>query len=91
MEKRSDAFSIIPEIGEFIAYNPPRYKGTRIAKVIGFAKSGLPICVDGEDLNEYLWQIDLGNNSTEDLNCYTFTPKTGFVITKGTQKQFDEL
>lgn len=70
MRLRPDVIGRIPQIGSRIAYNPPYYKGLKVAIVIGFAKSGLPIIVPQDEYEEYL----------EDSHGYNDTPKTGFVI-----------
>lgn len=44
--------------------------GLKVAIVVGFAKSGLPIIVPQDEYEEYL----------EDNHGYNDTPKTGFVI-----------
>ena len=83
MERRKDLTGKEPVVGDFIAYNPPYYKGIIIACVIGFAKSGLPIVVDKEELD-----IIEGENYKERADNfldarsgnYSDTPKTGFVI-----------
>ena len=55
-----------PNIGDTIAYNPPRYKGLITTKVIGFSEAGLPIV-------DYLQHPQYNPNPT---------PKTGFIIAK---------
>lgn len=70
-----------PQVGSLICYNPPRYKGIVIAKVIAFNKSGSPISVDLEDYNEYEMDIFIGIESPLYLQrAYGYTPRTGFVV-----------
>jgi polyphosphate kinase 2 (PPK2 family) len=40
---RKDILERTPEIGDIVTFNPPYYKGLLIGKVVGFAKSGLPL------------------------------------------------
>lgn len=42
MIKQKDILGNIPEIGDIIAYNPPRYKGLVYGECVGFTSSGLP-------------------------------------------------
>lgn len=70
MTIRTDLVGKVPVIGSRIAYNPPYYKGIKIAIVVSFAKSGLPIIVPQDQYEEYL----------EDSHGYNDTPKTGFVV-----------
>lgn len=79
--RRPDIFSIVPNIGDYIVYNPPRYKGLRIGVCVGFAKSGLPFIVPEQKYINY--QLGLYNDITlEDLASQSGneTPKTGFVV-----------
>jgi len=41
-EVRKDIFGVEPEIGDLIAFNPPRYSGLISGICMGFAESGLP-------------------------------------------------
>lgn len=66
MKIRKDLLGRTPEIGNLIAFNPPYYKGIILAKVTGFAKSGLPQLESCDGDTKYI-----GQNST---------PKTGFVV-----------
>lgn len=80
---RPDIFSIVPSIGDYIIYNPPRYKGLKIGICVGFAKSGLPLMVPEQEYIDY--ELGLYNDITlEDLASQNGneTPKTGFVIKK---------
>lgn len=82
--KRPDIFSIVPSIGDYIIYNPPRYKGLKIGICVGFAKSGLPLVVPEQDYIDY--ELGLYNDlSLEGLASQNGneTPKTGFVTKKG--------
>lgn len=56
-------------------FNPPHYKGIVVAIIVGFAKSGLPIKVDLEDLTYYHTEIE-----DEDRRLWNETPKTGFAV-----------
>jgi len=69
MDIRTDIIGRIIEIGCRVVYNPPYYKGIKVAIVVGFAKSGLPIIVPQDQYEEYL----------EDNHGYNDTPKTGFA------------
>ena len=73
---RTDISGRTPAIGDWVAYNPPYYKGLKIAIVIDFAKSGLPIIIDKDEVKDY------ENADAEDKSCYRYTPKTGFVVIK---------
>ena len=81
MEIRKDLLGKEPEIGSFIAYNPPYYKGLKIGKVMSFTKSGLPLVVPTEDLVEF--------EDSEDKECYLYSPKTGFVIVEDTLRTIE--
>lgn len=63
---RKDIMGDTPNIGDTIAYNPPKWKGLITTKVIGFSEVGLPIV----EYKPYSWLK--GNQS----------PKTGFIIAK---------
>lgn len=78
VEIRKDLLGKEPEIGSFIAYNPPYFKGLVIAKVIAFSSSGLPRVVKREQL-QYFYTYDLENQER-----WLNTPKTGFVIVEDT-------
>ena len=73
--KTPDIFGIVPEIGDLIAYNPPKYKGLIFGKCVGFAKSGLPLLEIASNENRYPGQFN---------NDGFYTPKTGFVTHKKT-------
>lgn len=83
MQVRKDLLGKEPEIGSFIAYNPPYYKGLKIGKVMSFAKSGLPLVVPTEDLVEFEFE------DPEDKGCYLYSPKTGFVIVEDTLRTIE--
>lgn len=85
MEIRKDILGNTPKLGDIIAYNPPRYKGLRLAYITGFNKpSGLPTIVDLEDLvyEEGTTYNEKFQNWTKyyDNGYVGDTPKTGFVI-----------
>ena len=70
-----------PQVGSLICYNPPRYKGIVIARVIAFHKSGSPISVDLDDYNEYEMDMLIAEESPLNLQrAYGYTPRTGFVV-----------
>lgn len=72
MNKQTDIFNNIPEIGDIIVYNPPKYKGLIYGTCVGFAASGLPkLKVDEKIFSSYIGQSNTDN---------TYTPKTGFII-----------
>jgi len=77
MNIRKDMLNQIPSVGDLIAYNPPYVKGIVIARVLGFAKSGLPKVIDIEDIEESLKEC---NEENGDIINYCDTPKTGFVV-----------
>ena len=84
---RKDKLLREPQVGFLICYNPPRYKGLVIGRVVSFTKVGLPIAVPLEDWEEY--QMDLlvpdGYETQEDcMLAYGYAPKTGFVIVEDT-------
>ena len=83
MEKRKDIAGKIPELWDIVVYNPPGYKGIKMAYVTGFAKSGLPKTVEVSDLN--LRKGDtLEEKHVRWMESYSgtegYTPKTGFAI-----------
>lgn len=41
--KKKDILGREPQIGDIIAYNPPRKKGMDYGKVIGYSVTGLPV------------------------------------------------
>ena len=81
MEIRKDLLRKEPEIGSFIAYNPPYYKGLKIGKVMSFTKAGLPLVVPTKDLVKF--------EDSEDKECYLYSPKTGFVIVEDTLRTIE--
>ena len=78
VEIRKDLLGKEPQVGSFIAYNPPYHKGLVIAKVIAFSSSGLPRVVQIDEFEDFYME-DL-----EDQESWLNTPKTGFVIVEDT-------
>ena len=83
VEIRKDLLGKEPEIGSFIAYNPPYFKGIIIGKVVAFSSSGLPRVVRREQL-QHFYTDDLERQERR-LN----TPKTGFVIVEDTLNKIE--
>ena len=76
-----DKLGVEPQIGALICYNPPRYKGIVIAKVIGFTKTGFSISIDLQRWEAYELEVFLEERSVEQLlRLYSYTPRTGFVV-----------
>lgn len=74
-DRRPDIVGRIPEVGDLIAYNPPRYKGIELMICVGFVKSGLPILVKRPIYAT--WE----GTEEELIERYKYnTPKTNFVI-----------
>ena len=72
MDIRKDIIGNIPQIGDTIAFNPPRYSGLRFGDILGFSDSGLPkVC--GIMARIQLCSLNKDN---------TYSPKTGFAIIK---------
>jgi hypothetical protein len=69
----TDVIGRTPQIGDRIAYNPPRVKGLTVAIVVGFSKAGLPVIVSEAQHEDFL-------NRGPERRFYNDTPKTGFVI-----------
>lgn len=67
MDIRKDLVGKAPKIGDTIAFNPAKYKGLFIGKIIAFAKSGLP-------------EVSTEKHIGQTNNSGNYTPKTGFVI-----------
>lgn len=84
MEIRKDLLGKIPEIGNIIAYNPPKYKGLEVHYVIGFSKtSGLPITAPKnyiDVMNKNLTTKENIDNWLKEMPKWNNTPKTGFII-----------
>lgn len=75
-----DIFRNVPEIGDTIVYNPPYVKGLDVFEVVGFAKSGLPMCVDERRMLLYKDAVErLGVDAARKSRLVN-TPKTEFVI-----------
>lgn len=72
MNKQNDIFNNVPEIGDIIVYNPPKYKGLIYGTCVGFASSGLPKI----EIDETIFDFWLGCSNSDN----TYTPKTGFII-----------
>ena len=68
MAIRKDIIGNIPQIGDIIAFNPPRYKGTLHGECIGFSKVGLP-------------QVKCVSNGPG-FEFELYSPKTGFAVIK---------
>ena len=83
MEIRKDLLGKEPEIGSFIAYNPPYFKGLAIAKVIAFSSSGLPRVVRREQLQSFYTE------TLERQERRLYTPKTGFVVVEDTLNRIE--
>lgn len=83
VEIRKDLLGKEPEIGSFIAYNPPYYKGLVIAKVVAFSNSGLPRVVQISELADFYME------DSEDQESWLYTPKTGFVIVEDTLNKIE--
>lgn len=65
---RPDIFGVIPQVGDKIIFNPPRYKGLAYGVCTGFMPiSGLPI-------------VDISPISL--MPNQVLVPKTGFVVVK---------
>lgn len=66
MNIRADVAGVVPAVGDRIAFNPPRYKGTLYGECVGFSKVGLPQikCISNED----------------GFNFQIYSPKTGFAV-----------
>lgn len=69
-EIRKDVFGVIPEIGDLIAFNPPKHKGLIVSECKGFSLSGLP-------------EVEFieGMRGSYNLSGY-YSPKTGFIVHK---------
>lgn len=83
MKIRQDIVGKIPKLFDVICYNPPKWKGIKLAIVVAFAKSGLPIIIDIDDLEAYGSDESFRLAIKKFLNIYEewrYTPKTGFII-----------
>lgn len=71
MEIKKDIFGVVPEIGDIIIFNPPRYKGLLYGTCVGFSNHGLP-------------EMELANEVIhgQPNSSGNYTPKTGFVVYK---------
>jgi signal peptidase I len=67
--KRGDLFGVIPDLGDIIVFNPPRYKGLIYGECIGFTSVGLP-------------RVGVGISKDSNELVEEFVPKTGFVVKK---------
>lgn len=68
---RQDLLGRTPKIGDLIAFNPPRYKGILIGRVVEFTPAALPKCYVKGHVNVNL-RIKFDNMH--------YAPTTGFVI-----------
>ena len=78
MEIRKDMLGREPNIGDTIAFNPPKYKGLVFGEVSSFSKAGLPE-IDVENGDHFYFESILYFRRTLDGK---YSPKTGFVIAK---------
>lgn len=83
VEIRKDLLGKEPQLGSFIAYNPPYFKGIIIGKIVAFSSSGLPRVVRTTQL-EHFYIDDL-----EKQERWLNTPKTGFVIVEDTLNKIE--
>ena len=71
MEIRCDILGVIPEIGDIIIFNPPKYKGLIFGDCMGFTKVGLPK-VGNLNCVMYPFEYDYKRDGF-------YVPKTGFI------------
>lgn len=76
MKKRLDFFGVEPQIGDEIAYNPPRYKGLVKGICVGFSPGGLPQLSKLIENSNIHYNVRLVESNSDNL----FIPKTGFII-----------
>lgn len=74
MEIRKDILGNIPNIGDVIIFNPPKYKGLIYGTCIGFSGVGLPKVGNIVNVCHYLGR--------EYNKCGYYVPLTGFVVSK---------
>lgn len=74
MEIRKDILGNIPNIGDVIVFNPPKYKGLIYGTCIGFSGVGLPKVGKLSYVSDYL-------KSDYNRRGY-YVPLTGFVVSK---------
>ena len=71
---KTDLFGNIPKVGDIIVFNPPRYKGVAVGKIVGFGKTGFPQLVEIKEENSNSWMY------WEITDKGYYTVKTNFVI-----------
>lgn len=84
-EIQKDIFGIIPEAGDIIVYNPPKYKGLVYGICVGFSSSsGLPIILINEKFKGRYLGEEYYNKWSRSIkyipDCYT--PKSEFIISR---------
>ena len=76
MEIRKDILGNIPEVGNTIVFNPPKYKGLVYGECIGFTTGGLPKVKLSDEISwNYYMESEMNTRG-----CYA--PRTGFIIAK---------
>jgi hypothetical protein len=73
-ERKKDLLGNIPEIGDIIVFNPPKYKGLVYGECVGFTSTGIPKVLKTNTSNFYLEYVLKQNGY--------YSPKTEFVVAK---------
>lgn len=74
MEVNKDIFDNIPEVGDIIVFNPPKYKGINYGTCIGFTNAGCP------KIGNLNWEHYRINYEIKEKGFYSV--KTSFIIKK---------